>query len=340
MSNAFPQDDYFKIDPECHLIGDMGPINHFPGVQMWWRAIDNIRRPLTGCPPKMLDRAAQTLGMEAWEMEKNADPGSILRAMDKYGMDIACLLPESMMDSTGYTSRWVTNGEMARGVESNPDRFLYEPNLSPIKFKGVDNTIWELEYWVKERGARLFKYYPPEDTYINDKRIWPFYKRCEELDVAISIHTGWSWCPPGSAKYCQPVLLDDVVNEFYDLKIIAFHAGYPETKELNMVALTHPKVYISLSLLMPWYKAAPRRLAEIIGEAIQFAGPDRIVWGTDFYGPGGLFREATIGLRTFEMPEDLQKGYGFAPVTEEVKRKIFGENLAGILGIDTHRRIK
>ena len=63
MSNAFPQDEYFKIDPECHLIGDMGPINHFPGVQMWWRAIDNIRRPLTGCPPKMLDRAAQALGM-------------------------------------------------------------------------------------------------------------------------------------------------------------------------------------------------------------------------------------------------------------------------------------
>ena len=124
MSNAFPQDDYFKIDPECHLIGDMGPINHFPGVQMWWRAIDNIRRPLTGCPPKMLDRAAQALGMEAWEMEKNADPGNIIRAMDKYGMDIACLLPESMMDSTGYTSRWVTNGEMARVVESNPDRFL------------------------------------------------------------------------------------------------------------------------------------------------------------------------------------------------------------------------
>ncbi len=85
----------------------------------------------------------------------------------------------------------------------------------------------------------------------------------------------------------------------------------------------------------------PEALAEIIGEAIQFAGPDRIVWGTDFYGPGGLFREATIGLRTFEMPEDLQKGYGFAPVTEEVKRKIFGENLAKLLGIDpTKRRVK
>jgi len=34
-----PQDAYFKIDPECHLIGEMDSINHFPGVQMWWRAI-------------------------------------------------------------------------------------------------------------------------------------------------------------------------------------------------------------------------------------------------------------------------------------------------------------
>jgi hypothetical protein len=38
------------------------------------------------------------------------------------------------------------------------------------------------------------------------------------------------------------------------------------------------------------------------------------------------------------MPEDLQKGYGFAPVTEEVKRKIFGENLAKLLGVDSSKR--
>ena len=105
-----------------------------------------------------------------------------------------------------------------------------------------------------------------------------------------------------------------------------------------MVALSHPCVYISLSLIMPWYRAAPRRLAEIIGEAIQFAGPERIVWGTDFYGPGGLFREAILGLRTFEMPEDLQKGYGYAPVTDEVKKMIFGQNLAKLLNIDASRR--
>ena len=70
---------------------------------------------------------------------------NIIWAMDKYGVDIACLLPESMMDSTGYTTRWVTNGQMAKIVETNPDRFMYQPNVSPIKHKGVQNTIKEID---------------------------------------------------------------------------------------------------------------------------------------------------------------------------------------------------
>ena len=106
-----------------------------------------------------------------------------------------------------------------------------------------------------------------------------------------------------------------------------------------MVALTHPNVYISLSLLMPWWFNAPRRLAEIMGEAIQFASEDRIIWGSDFFGAGGLIRLAVQALREFEMPEDLQQGYGYSPVTEEVKRKIFGENLARLLDMEPKRRI-
>jgi hypothetical protein len=38
------------------------------------------------------------------------------------------------------------------------------------------------------------------------------------------------------------------------------------------------------------------------------------------------------------MPEDLQQGYGFAPVTDEIKQMIFGGNLAKLLDIDTSKR--
>lgn len=334
MTAEFEKDDYFKIDPEAHLIGSMEHINHFPGVQMWWRAIANIAQPLMmGAPPELME------ALEPWEMEKNEDPAALLESMDKYGVDVACLLPESMMDTTGYTTRWVTNGEMAKVVESNPDRFMYQPNISPIKHKGVKNTIWELEYWVKEKGAKIFKFYPPEDTYINDPDLWPFYKKAEELGIVLDIHTGFCWVPPGKSKYALPIQIDDVARDFPELRIVAFHMGYPYCDDLNMVALGHPNVYLCLSLLVPWAAAAPRKFAKIIGEALRFVGPSRILWGTDYAGFSAQISAAVQGFRTFQIPEDMREGYGYPEITEQDRKMMFGLNLASLLGVDTTRRL-
>jgi uncharacterized protein len=333
MSDEFLKDDFFKIDPEPHLIGEMETINHFPGVQMWWKAIDNIRRPL------MLGTKIELFqGMEEKEMYKQEDPQVLLEYMDKYGVDIACLLPEAMMDTTGYTSRWMSNGAMAKVVESNPDRFMYQPNLSPIKYKGIKNSIWEMEYWVKEKGARIFKFYPPEDTYINDPDLWPFYEKAEALGIVLDIHTGFCWVPPGKSKYALPIQLDDVARDFPELKLIAFHMGYPYCDDLNMVAMGHPNVYVCLSLLVPWALSAPRKFAMILGEAIRWVGPEKIIWGTDYAGFGAQIKGAVVGLREFQFPEDMQEGYGFPALTDEDREKIFGLNLAGLLGVDGSKR--
>ncbi|MBN2028359.1 MAG: amidohydrolase family protein [Actinobacteria bacterium] len=333
MVKEFEKDDFFKIDPEPHLIGDMEHINHFPGVQMWWKAIDAIRRPLIlGSPPDLFEL------LDPEELTKNPDPEALLAYMDKYGVDIACLLPESMMDTTGYTSRWVSNGEMARVADTHPDRFMYQPNISPIKFKGVKNTIWELEYWAVERGAKIFKFYPPEDTYMNDEDLWPFYAKAEELDIVLDIHTGFCWVPPGMSKYALPLQLDDVARDFPNLKIVAFHMGYPYCDDLNMVAMGHPNVYVCLSLLVPWALSAPRKFAKILGEAMRFVGPEKIIWGTDYAGFGAQIAGAVQGLRDFQFPEDMQEGYGYPALTDEDRAKIFGQNLGGLMGIDTGKR--
>lgn len=334
-SKALVQDDYFKIDPEAHLVGDMEPLRHFPGVQMWWRAIGNIHRPLLlGTPPDALT------GIPPEDLTVNADPEALLAAMDRYGVDIACLLPESMMDTTGYSSRWVSNGDMARVVETHPDRFVYQPNLSPIKHRGVANVIWELEYWVKEKGARIFKYYPPEDTYINDPDLWPFYAKAEELGIVLDIHTGFSWVPPGKSKYALPILIDDVARDFPQLKIVAFHMGYPHCDDLNMVAMGHPNVFPCLSLLIPWALSAPRKFARILGEALRFVGPERIIWGTDCAGFGVQIAAAVKGFREFQIPEDMRAQYGYPEITDADRRMIFGENLARLVGIEPKRRVR
>lgn len=332
MNHNVWEDGFFKIDPECHIIGDMGPINHFPGVQMWWNAIDGIMRPtIQGAPSEYMST------LEPWELQKSTDPENILRAMDKYGVDVACILPESMMDTTGYSSRWCTNGDAWKAVQTHPDRFIINPNISPIKKRGVQNAIWEMEYWV-DKGAKIFKYYSPEDTYINDPELWPFYKRAEELGVVLCLHAGFSWVPPGKSKYCYPTQIDDVARDFPNLKIVAFHMGYPFTDAMNMVALGHPNVYLCLSLLVPWAISAPYKFAHILGEAIRFVGPDRIIWGTDSAGYGAQIGAASIGLTDFQIPEELQWKYGYLPLSDEDKRKIFGGNLGKLLGIDTTKR--
>jgi predicted TIM-barrel fold metal-dependent hydrolase len=336
MAKEFEKDHYFKVDPEFHLIGDMDHIRHFPGVQMWWRSTEGIKRALnTGIKPSVLE------GLDPWEFEKQKDPEMLMKILDKYGVDIACLLPESMMDTTGYTGRWSSNGEMAKVVDKYPNRFMYEPNVSPIKHKGLKNTIWEMEYWVKERGAKIFKFYPPEDTFINDPDIWPFYHKAQDLGIVLCIHTGFCWVPPGKSKHASPIQLDDIARDFPELKIVAFHMGYPHCDDLNMVAMGHPNVYLSLSLLLPWALGAPRKFGKILGEALRFAGPDRVVWGTDSPGFSFQVKFSVQGMREFQISEDLQEQYGYPEITEEIRGKIFGGNLAKLLGIDTStRRVK
>jgi hypothetical protein len=97
---------------------------------------DGIMRPMMQGMPKKYNNM-----LEPWEFQKSSDPENIIRSIDKYGVDIACLLPESMMDTTGYSSRWYTNGDTWKAVQSHPDRFIMEPNLSPIKHRGVENAI-------------------------------------------------------------------------------------------------------------------------------------------------------------------------------------------------------
>ena len=331
----FAKDDFFKIDPEAHLIGDMEPINHFPGVQMWWRAIDNIRMPLMlGVKPELF------VGLDAKEIGKEEDPAALLEYMDKYGVDIACLLPESMMDTTGYTSRWMSNGEMAKVVETNPDRFMYQPNISPIKFRGVKNTIWELEYWVKEKGAKIFKFYPPEDTYINDPDLWPFYEKAEELGIVLDIHTGFCWVPPGKSKYALPVQLDDVARDFPDLKIIAFHMGYPVLRRPQ-----HGGHGASQRLPVPEPAGplGPERPAQVRedpgrGHALRGIGPHHLGHRLRRLRRPDPRRRA--GLARVPDSRGHAGGLRLSGLDRCDRANIFGLNLARLLGIEPTRRIR
>jgi predicted TIM-barrel fold metal-dependent hydrolase len=107
-----------------------------------------------------------------------------------------------------------------------------------------------------------------------------------------------------------------------------------------VIACKNSNVYIGISWIVLWSVSAPRRFAELIGEAIRFAGPDRLVWGTDLlYDAEVRMKLSVEGFKNFQIPQDMIEGYGYEALTDETKRKIFGENLARLLNIETKRRI-
>ena len=74
----------------------------------------------------------------------------------------------------------------------------------------------------------------------------------------------------------------------------------------------------------------------MLGTLIKGLGVDKIVWGTDsvFYGSPQWQIEA---MRRLEIPEDMQKKHGFAPLGAAdgfAKNTIFGLNSARLFGIN------
>ncbi len=319
--------DHFVALTECHFMNEqsMEEMSYYPGFQRWWESVNGV--------------------MRAWADRDLAGGGempaprahALIEHMDKAGVDVCFALRESMMDVADYSTCMSTNGFIMKEIEPYKDRMYLECNCGPILRRGVDKAIWELEYLVKNANAKLCKVYAPEDGPLNDRRLWPFYEKACELDIALTIHTGMSYVVPQPSKFTHPDLLDDVCLDFPELKIIAYHMGWPHTEELIGLAGKHKNLYLSLSGIIGWLARAPYRGYHMIGTALQWVSEDKIVMGLDL--PFDDMKKAVDYIRNFQIPEELREQYGYLEITEAMRAKWLGQNLAKLAKIKPTKRI-
>jgi hypothetical protein len=320
--------NHFVALSECHLMNDqsLAEMSYYPAFQRWWESVDGV--------------------MRAWanrDLKGGADmphptAAELVKYMDIAGVDVCFALRESMMDLSGHTSCMSTNAFILSQIEPYPDRLFLECNVGPVLRRGVKNAIWELEYLVTQRNAKLCKVYAPEDGFLNDAKMWPFYEKACELDITLTIHTGMSYVVPQPNKYTHPVLLDDICLDFPDLRIIAYHMGWPYHEELIGLAGKHKNLYVSLSGIIGWLARAPYRGYHMIGETLQWAGEDKIVMGLDL--PFDDMKRVVDYVRTLEMPEELQEKWGYPEITDEMRGKFLGTTLARLAKIEPRKRVK
>lgn len=321
--------DYFVALTECHLLNEvaLSEMAYYPNFGNFWDSTNAIMRAWCG----------RNLG-DGSEMPRPI-ASELIKYMDGAGVDVAFVLREPGMHLSSYASCMGTNGFIMREIAPYPDRMLLECNVGPVLRRGVKNAIWELEYLVKEHNARICKVYAPEDDgALNDRRMWPFYEKACELDIPLTMHTGTAYISPLPETHTHPILLDQILIDFPELKIIAYHMGWPYTEVLTGLAGKHKNLYLSMSGIVAYYARAPYRGYHAIGQALEWAGSDKIVMGLDL--PFDETKRCVDFIRNLQIPKQLREQWGYPEITDEIRAKILGLNLAKLAKIEPTKRVK
>lgn len=319
--------DHFVALSECHFLNPEAVAEisgYYPNTARWWKSVQGVLRAWSGIDmtQKRLPPIASTL----------------IKYMDEAGVDVAFCLREGMMDISGGVMSLSSNQFMLEQIAPYKDRMYLEAMVGPILRRGVEHAVWELEHLVTNYDARLCKVYQPEDLGpLDDPRMWPFYEKACELDVTLTVHTGMAYTYPQPSAHTHPDTLDKVLIDFPDLRIIAYHMGWPHTEELIGLAGKHEHLYLSLSGIVGWYQRSPHRGYHAIGTSLQWVEPHKIVMGLDL--PFVDTKRVVDWVRTLQIPDELQVNYGYPEITDEMRAGFLGGNLAALTGIDTTRRI-
>jgi len=324
-------EDYFIIDCESHIMPweFRKHVSYYPGSAYFSKPQDSPTGKWWNTNPLTKERREKP---SDWSLEK------MIEAMDVAGIDKACMVRESFLALSYNGVPCSTNYHTIEAMEKYPERIIGCSQVGPHLIRGVKNSIKELEILHKDHGFKCTKVYSPEDAGpLNHPDMFPFYEKCLELDAAVFVHTGFA--VGGHSEYCHPMLLDNVCLEFPELKIVAYHFGWPEHETLNALAWKHRNLYVSMSgMLGPWYYA-PMKLAHMVGEVMFIlVGSDKLIFGTDWpASPSDLSVQAILNL---EIPEELQHGWGYPPITEQDRANMFGLNLAKMLKIEVPKKYR
>lgn len=174
----------------------------------------------------------------------------------------------------------ISNEDVAAFCRANGPRFIGFAGVDPNK--GM-TAVYELEKAVRDLGLRglnlqCFEHKLP----INDKKLYPLYAKCIELDIPVNLHCSINFSTSTMMKFGHPAFLDEVMVDFPELRVCAAPPGFPWVHELIGVAWRHANVHIGLVAVRPKYLAVAGSGYEPLLQYGRTVLQDRIIFGSAF----------------------------------------------------------
>jgi hypothetical protein len=192
-----------------------------------------------------------------------------IEAMDEAGVEVGLVTAW-----WGPQGALIDNDEVASFVREHPERLL---GLASVDLASPMGAVRELRRCVHELGFRGLRIVPwlwglPPD----DRRYYPLYAECIELDVPFCLQVGHTG-PLLTSEPGRPIpYLENVALEFPELRVVAGHIGAPWTQEIISLATKFPNVYVDTSA----YKA--KRYPADFVEFMRGRGAKKVMFATNY----------------------------------------------------------
>jgi predicted TIM-barrel fold metal-dependent hydrolase len=267
-------------------------------------------------------------------------------------------------DQMVATRKYVNDLAGSRRVLSHG---LLRPNLGKKELEEMERQVKELKIdaWKMYTGAELGE----KAWYLDDEKVaYPFWERTKKLGIKnLCVHKG---LPLGAfnEKACRPLDVEKAALDWPDLNFIVYHSGFrgflwtargrgervedrkdagpqeiPWISDILRILKRNPRiknVYFELgSTFNMMTSYAPQMCMHMLGQMLQAAGEDHILWGTDSIW-GGSPQSQIVRLRRLVIKDELRKKYGYPELTDAIKKKILGLNAARVFGVDVQAQRK
>jgi len=303
------------IDAHYHLVAQ----EWYP--EGWWQTVAymyvNGMKALGMEMPA--DVVRETMIPSLWDPEGEA----LIADMEANGIDKTVLLP---MDY------WILFGEPKVALEAQlkaysdlqrkyPDKIIAFATVDPRRPDAVD----QLDRAISEWGLKGLNLYPQTGFYVNEPATYRILEKAAELQLPVTCHTGQLGAAPLRGKYGDPIHLDDLVQDFPDLKITAGHMAFGWHEQLFYLAGLKYNLATDVSAWQDVARANFRKFCEVLRQALDRLGPDRVLFGTDNPFVAALMSTKDYAELIRGLPQNAPEGILF---TDAEVTAILGENAA------------
>jgi len=192
---------------------------------------------------------------------------------------------------------------------------------------------------ITEFGMRGLKWHPDYGHLVNDEAAYAVLKVLDELKVPLLSHTGP--LPPNGlksmgiasikSKNATVKDLNDVCEDFPNLKVIAAHCGGSLWwQEFASYAQVRSNLYGCLAGWQVLAEANYPRFCRILREMLDVAGPDAVLFGTDY----PFYSALVPDTRYIQIMRNLTKyPAGGVSFTEQEIAAVLGGNAKKVFGL-------